>query len=353
MVRRSARRGFLGSARRGHRRLRLCGRRSNQLLVLPRRKQRRCSAFHSDLRRRQDNRHPRHRLRGESLTLVGRSGNINNRSWNDHDSASASVPGTTAETPPADSEPPPTTLPAIPEASLSQLQVRVLNGSGVLGAAGRLSDALQDSGYILLPAGNAPRRFWASVVHYVADAHMDEAEQVAGSVEQDSDVGAAKLLASREIQPGDANVIVLIGSDSVGAALREEQAAEGLRPSPRGDVALPLPDDTPRDRFVPGLADIQIFSQINDNSDIGEVLRAMADLPGWLNAAGRYSPLASGQIFAAREKCDWSPRIVDGERQTADDPRFCTLMDREYLETQMWPNIERTLAYSGFTPQNV
>jgi len=92
---------------------------------------------------------------------------------------------------------------------------------------------------------------------------------------------------------------------------------------------------------------------MNDNSDIGEVLGAMADLPGWLNAADRYSPLASGQIFAAREKCDWSPRIVDGERQTADDPRFCTMIDREYLETQMWPNIERILAYFGFTPQNV
>lgn len=186
---------------------------------------------------------------------------------------------------------------------------------------------------------------------------MDEAEQVAEavaeSVEQESDVGVAKLLASGEIQPSGANVIVLIGADSVGAALREEQAAEGLKPSPRGDVALPLPYDTPIDRFVPGLADIQIFSQINDNSDVGEALGAMADLPGWLNAADRYSPLASGQIFAAREKCDWSPRIVDGERQTADDPRFCTLMDREYLETQMWPNIERTLAYFGFTPQNV
>jgi len=86
---------------------------------------------------------------------------------------------------------------------------------------------------------------------------MDEAEQVAEavaeSVKQDSDVGVAKLLASGEIQPSGANVIVLIGADSVGAALREEQAAEGLRPSPRGDVALLLPYDTPIDRFVPGL----------------------------------------------------------------------------------------------------
>ena len=93
---------------------------------------------------------------------------------------------------------------------------------------------------------------------------MDEAEQVAEavaeSVEQGSHVGVAKRMAFGEIQPGDANVIVLIGADSVGVALREEQAAEGLRPSPRGDVALPLPDDTPRDRFVPGLTDIQIFS---------------------------------------------------------------------------------------------
>ena len=269
-------------------------------------------------------------------------------------SASASVPGTNAaaaETPPAASEPPPTTLPAIPEASLSQLQVRVLNDSGVPGAAGRLSDALQDSGYILLPAGNALGRFRASVVYYVTDAHMDEAEQVAEavaeSVEQDSYVGVAKLLASGEIQPGDANVIVLIGADSLGTALREEQAAEGLRSSPRGDVALPLPDDTPRDRFVPGLADIQIFSAVNDNSPMDEVRGNLDAISSTLNVIGRYSAPRARLLAFERNTEEYC------EQQRAINPQeTCTVQDYEYLQF-LYTNLERAFGYFGFTPQNV
>ena len=250
-----------------------------------------------------------------------------------------------------------TTLPEETDPSPAQLQVRVLNGSGVPGAAGRLSASLQDFGYILLPAGNAPERYRATAVYYVSGAHRDEAEEVAMKVAetagQNSEIAAAQLPSAGEIQPDGADVIVVIGTDSVGETLREEETGTGLRPSPRNDVSLPLPASVPRDRFVPGLADIQIFSQVNDQSDSGEVLGAMNALSGWLNAAGRYSPANSGQLFTAREKCDWPPRIVAGELQTADDPRFCTVMDRQYLEEQVWPNIERTLAYFGFTPQNV
>ena len=251
------------------------------------------------------------------------------------------------------------TVPVVEDLSPAELAVRVLNGSGVAGAAGRLSASLEDAGYIVLPAGNAPSRVGSSVVYFVASAHRDEAEGVAEAVAESvgmvgyGGVAVASLPSSGEIQPGSANVVVVIGADDIGSGLRAAQASSGLRPKPRSDVALPLPASTPRDSYVPGLADIQIFSQINDNSDSGEVLGAMNALSGWLNAAGRYSPLNSGQIFVAREKCDWSPRIVDGELQTADNPLYCTVMDREYLETQVWPNIERTLEYFGFTPQNV
>ena len=263
--------------------------------------------------------------------------------------ATSVAPATTSTT---------TTTTVVEDLSPAELAVRVLNGSGVAGAAGRLSASLEDAGYIVLPAGNAPSRVGSSVVYFVADAHRDEAELVAEAVAEsvesaDGDVAVASLPSSGEIQPGSANVVVVIGADDIGSGLRVAQASSGLRPRQRNDVALPLPASTPRDSYVPGLADIQIFSQINDNSDSGEVLGAMNALSGWLNAAGRYSPLNSGQIFVAREKCDWSPRIVDGELQTADDPRYCTVMDREYLETQVWTNIERTLEYFGFTPQNV
>ena len=272
--------------------------------------------------------------------------------------ATAAEPSAETSEPPATTAAPPaTTLPEEPDPTPSQLQIRVLNGSGVTGAAGRLSASLQDLGYILLPAGNAPGRYRGTAVYYVSSAHRDEAETVAEQIAETSDGGSeiptAQLPLSGEIQPEGAHVIVVIGADSVAETLREEETGTGLRPSPRNDVSLPLPASVPRDRYVPGLADIQIFSQVNDQSDSGEVLGAMNALSGWLNAAGRYSPANSGQLFVAREKCDWPPKIVAGELQTADDPRFCTVMDREYLETQVWPNIERALEYFGFTPQNV
>ena len=273
-------------------------------------------------------------------------------------SATTAEPSASASEPPATtSEPPATTLPEEPDPSPSELRVRVLNGSGVTGAAGRLSASLQDFGYILLPAGNAPGRYRGTAVYYVSSAHRDEAETVAERIAETADDGSdivtAQLPAAGEIQPDGAHVIVVIGADSTAETLRKEETSTGLRPSQRTDVSLPLPDDVPRDRYVPGLADIQIFSQVNDQSASGETLGAMNALSGWLNAAGRYSPAASGQLFTAREKCDWPPKIVAGELQTADDPRFCTVMDRQYLETEVWPNIERALAYFGFTPQNV
>lgn len=180
---------------------------------------------------------------------------------------------------------------------------------------------------------------------------MDEAEQVAEavaeSVEQDSDVGVAKLLASREIQPGDANVIVLIVADSVSAALREEQAAEGLRPSPRGDVALPLPDDVPRDRFVPGLADIQIFSAVNDNSPIDEVRGNLDAISITLNVIGRYSAPGSRLLAFDRNTEEYR------ETQRAINPQEpCTVQDYDYLQF-LYTNLERAFGYFGFTPQNV
>ena len=234
------------------------------------------------------------------------------------------------------------------------MRVQVLNGSGIAGAAGRLTERLEGEGWDMLPAGNAPQRYGASAVYYSHDVLEDQAAEIA------VDTGVSGVVALPMPSPAPfvvegagVYVVVLIGADDLGGSLRPPARSSSLRPRPRTDVALPLPASVPRDRYVPGLADIQIFSQVNDQSDSGEVLGAMNALSGWLNAAGRYSPANSGQLFVAREKCDWPPKIVAGELQTADDPRFCTVMDREYLEEQVWPNIERTLAYFGFTPQNV
>ena len=218
----------------------------------------------------------------------------------------------------------------------SQLQVQVLNGSGVAGAAGRLSASLRDAGYAVLPAGNAPGRFATSAVYYVASEHRDEAELVAevvaGSIEavSEDDVAVARLPASGEIPSGDANVVVLIGRDDLGGGLRRADRSSGLRRTPDYDTPLPLAASVPRDRYVPGLLDVQIFTAANDEGS-DEMKGILNALSGWFNIAGRYLWSGSVQLAADREEH----------------------MDYNYLQTQVWPNIERSLEWLGFTPQNV
>ena len=234
---------------------------------------------------------------------------------------------------------PATTSPVVADLSPSQLQVQVLNGSGVAGAAGRLSASLRDAGYAVLPAGNAPGRFATSAVYYVADVHRDEAELVAEVVAErseaaaDGDVAVASLPASGEIPAGTANVVVLIGRDDLGDSLRTAERSSGLRRTPDYDTPLPLADDVPRDRYVPGLLDVQIFTAANDagSDEMKGILNALS---GWFNIAGRYQSQASRA--AGNLAADLEPN-----------------MDYDYLQNEVWPNIERSLEWLGFTPQNV
>ena len=214
----------------------------------------------------------------------------------------------------------------------------MLNGSGVAGAAGRLSASLRDAGYSVLPAGNAPQRFASSAVYYVASVHRDEAELVAEVVAEsveavaDGDVAVASLPASGQIPAGGANVVVLIGRDDLGGNLRTAERSSGLRRTPDYDTPLPLPASVPRDRYVPGLLDIQIFTPANDEGS-DEMKGILNALSGWFNVAGRYQHADTRATNLA----------VDREEY----------MDYEYLKTQVYPNIERSLEWLGFTPQNV
>ena len=238
----------------------------------------------------------------------------------------------------------------------------MLNGSGVAGAAGRLSASLRDAGYAVLPAGNAPGRFATSAVYYVAAEHRDEAELVAEVVAErseasaDGDVAVASLPASGEIPAGSANVVVLIGRDDLGESLRTAERSSGLRRTPDFDTPLPLADDVPRDRFVPGLLDIQIFTAANDagSDEMKGILNALS---GWFNIAGRYQSQASraaGNLAVELNTCD--PETSRGRRQIQRAEAAgeeCQVHDYDYLQTHVWPNIERSLEWLGFTPQNV
>ena len=198
----------------------------------------------------------------------------------------------------------------------------MLNGSGVAVAAGRMSVRLSEAGFVVLPAGNAAGRYGSSAV-YFAQGWQDEAERVLSVVDIDG-VEAVTAMPPAFADSG-AVVVVLLGTDTAPA-----RAQTGLRPRPRNDVALPLSDDIPRDQYVPGLASIQIFSEINDNSEIEEVRGGLNALSRWMNLAGYYS--------APGARSNALP-LEDG-------------MDYNYLRTQIYPNIERVLEYFGFTPQN-
>ena len=200
------------------------------------------------------------------------------------------------------------------------LQVQVLNGSGVAGAAGRMTDKLSEAGYVVLSPENAPQRYSSSAVYFAEgwEARAEEILQVAEIEEIEAPTAMPQQFATEE-----AAVIVLLGTDTAPAVAREQA---GLRPRQRNDVKLPLPADTPRDRYVPGLADIQIFSRVNDEQEyIGQLIHT---LQGWIGQVGNYAP-------------DYIFGVSPSQRES-----------REDLETG-YRIIEEILEELGFTPQNV
>ena len=216
-----------------------------------------------------------------------------------------------------------TTTAAVSESPVV-LQVQVLNGSGVAGAAGRMTDKLSEAGFVVLSPENAPQRYSSSAVYY-QEGWQDRAEEILLAAEID-EVDAPSAM-PQQFATEEAAVIVLLGTDTAPAVAREQS---GLRPRQRNDVVLPLPDSVPRDRYVPGLANIQIFSAVNDQSENTQVLGNLDAISSTLNVIGRYS--APGARLLAVD-------LQEGQ-------------DYAYLQT-LYENLERAFAFFGFTPQNV
>ena len=229
-----------------------------------------------------------------------------------------SPPTTTSTTPP----PPITTTSTTTTTSVVPvvLQVQVLNGSGVAGAAGRVTDRLAAENFVMLPAGNAPQRYSSSAVYY-AEGWADKAREVlaAANIDEIEDITPIP-----QVFAGDAAVVVLLGTDTAPAIRRE---SGGLRPAQRNDVTLPLSDDIPRDRYVPGLAAINIYTPQTDNDEYTFGLTNV--LQGWMKYVGNHAN--EDIIFGV----DASSR---GTRE-------------ELLEG--YRVIEGVLSDLGFTPQNV
>ena len=196
----------------------------------------------------------------------------------------------------------------------------MLNGSGVAGAAGRMTDKLSEAGYVVLSPANAPQRYSSSAVYY-QEGWKDRAEEIlqAAEIEEiDAPTAMPQLFATEE-----AAVIVLLGTDTAPAVAREQA---GLRPRQRNDVQLPLPDSVPRDRYVPGLAAVNIYTPQTDNDEYTFALAHT--LQGWLRFLGNH---AHDYIFG----------INANERGT-----------RQQV-LQAYETIEGILSDFGFTPQNV
>ena len=201
------------------------------------------------------------------------------------------------------------------------LQVQVLNGSGVAGAAGRMTDKLSQAGYVVLSPENAPQRYSTSAVYY-QDGWQDRAAEIlqaAEIAEIDSPTAMPQQFATE-----DAAVIVLLGTDTAPAVAREQA---GLRPRQRNDVVLPLPASTPRDRYVPGLANIQIYTR--QNEDDPETEKRIVRLADWLRGVSHHAN--EEYIFG----------IYPEDRSTREG----------YLN--LLQAIEDELLWLGFTPQNV
>ena len=203
--------------------------------------------------------------------------------------------------------------------SPATLQVRVLNGSGVAGAAGRLTDKLSQAGYVVLSPANAPQRYSTSAVYY-QEGWQEQAEEILQAAEID-EIDAPTAM-PQQFATEEASVIVLLGTDTAPAVAREQA---GLRPRQRNDVQLPLPASTPRDRYVPGLADINIYSQINDQGSL-ELQAKLEELSIYLRYIGNYQPYVGA---------------VSANRDTAGTFREAAKL------------LEDTLLWMGFTPQNV
>ena len=245
--------------------------------------------------------------------------------------SSTSTTSTSTSSVPETSKPPSTTTSSTTTTSTSTtttttttvvespvvLQVQVLNGSGVAGAAGRMTDKLSEAGYVVLSPANALQRYSSSAVYY-QEGWKDRAEEIlqAAEIEEiDAPTAMPQQFASE-----DAAVIVLLGTDTAPAVAREQA---GLRPRQRNDVALPLADSVPRDRYVPGLAAVNLYTEQNENNPASA--GQLVDLALFLGRVGYCHPYFGGDAV----RCQQDISLQDA-----------------------YQAIEDVLGQLGFTPQN-
>ena len=176
-------------------------------------------------------------------------------------STEPSEPPSTTSTTTTSTSVAPTTTTTTATPSPVTLQVQVLNGSGVAGAAGRLTAKLAEAGYVVLPAGNAPQRYATSAV-YFQDGWQDRAEEILLIVELD-EIEQVSAMPQQFVSP-NASVVVLIGRDTAPAAVRSSGPAPIIFEDLSADD---LPLNEPKDRFVPRLISVGLPVNVRDRPE--------------------------------------------------------------------------------------
>ena len=138
------------------------------------------------------------------------------------------APPSTTTTTPAPATTTSTTTSTVPEPfPAAQVQVKVFNGSGVAGAAGRLTARITESGYARLTPANAPRSYSSSVIYYASSEYSANARQLLDDVDLASATIAGLLPDPSPVDAGQANLIVIIGRDELADSLAPPAAEQG------------------------------------------------------------------------------------------------------------------------------
>ena len=144
----------------------------------------------------------------------------------------ATAPSTTTTTSTPAATTTSTTTSTVPQpVPAAQVRVKVFNGSGVAGAAGRLTARITESGYASLTPANAPRSYSSSVIYYASSEYSANARQLLDDVDLASATIAGLLPDPSPVDAGQANLIVIIGRDELADSLAPP-AAEQRTESP-------------------------------------------------------------------------------------------------------------------------
>ena len=123
--------------------------------------------------------------------------------------------------------------------------MKVFNGSGVAGAAGRLTARITEGGYARLTPANAPRSYSSSVIYYASSEYSANARQLLDDVDLASATIAGLLPDPSPVDAGQANLIVIIGRDELADSLAPPAAEQGTEtPDASGEETDSSPTTT-------------------------------------------------------------------------------------------------------------